>query len=342
MRAWRVARWLPVALLAIIAQVAGAQDQVDVLCGVAVPWCESLAEAFRAETGIAVTITLKEPTVALAALAAERDAPRHDVWYSGSGDMHVRAAAIGLLDEYRSPLLPLLHDWALHQAEQAKGRSIGAHAGVVGIGYNSKALANKRLAEPRCWADLGKPEYRGEMQVANPSSSPAGYLMLATLVQVFGEDRAFELLKAMHHNATRYAVTTSGAIRAVARGETTIGVAMLHDGVAEIVNGFPVKLVVPCEGTGYDVGSIAVVTGAPHPANARRFYDWVLAPGGQRIAAGGRNFVYPANRDAAAPVFAPEPDDLRLIRFDFGKYATAAERKRLIEKWERDVHASPR
>ena len=33
---------------------------------------------------------------------------------------------------------------------------------------------------------------------------------------------------------------------------------------------------------------------------------------------------------------------LRLIRYDFVKYATGAERKRLLEKWERDVHAQPR
>jgi len=338
----RTARWMSATLLAIVAQAAVAQDQVDVLCGVAVPWCESLADAFRSETGIAVNITLKDATAALASLAAERDAPKHDVWYSGSGEMHVRAVEIGLLEEYRSPLLPLLHDWALRQSEQAKGHAIGAHAGVIGIGYNSKALANKRLAEPRCWADLGKPEYRGEIQFVNPSSSRAGYLTLATLVQIFGEERAFELLKAIHRNAAGYAITEAGAIRAVARGETTIGVAMLHDGVAEIVNGFPVILVVPCEGTGYDVGSIAVVTGAPHPANARRFYDWALTPAAQKIAAGGRNFQYPANRDAAVPVFAPDADDLRLIRYDFARYGSAAERKRLLEKWERDVHASPR
>ena len=102
------------------------------------------------------------------------------------------------------------------------------------------------------------------------------------------------------------------------------------------------KLVFPCEGTGYDVGSIAIVTGAPHPANARRFYDWVLTPGAQRIAAGARNFEYPANRDAVAPIHAPEVDDLRLIRYDFARYGTAAERKRLLDKWERDVYASPR
>jgi iron(III) transport system substrate-binding protein len=68
----------------------------------------------------------------------------------------------------------------------------------------------------------------------------------------------------------------------------------------------------------------------------------VLTPVAQRIAASSRNFQYPANRDAADPASAPDSDDLRLIRYDFVRYGTAAERKRLLEKWERDVHAAPR
>ena len=152
-----------------------------------------------------------------------------------------------------------MHDWALRQGELARGRAIGVHAAVVGIGYNSKALANKRLPEPRCWADLARPEYRNELHFVNPSASRVGYTTLATLVQVFGEERAFELMKAIHRNTGNYAVTANGAIRAVARAEATIGVAMLHDGATEIANGFPVQLIVPCEGTGYEVGSIALV-----------------------------------------------------------------------------------
>ena len=53
---------MSVTLLALVAQAAVAQGQVDVLCGVAVPWCESLADAFQMETGIAVNITLKDAT----------------------------------------------------------------------------------------------------------------------------------------------------------------------------------------------------------------------------------------------------------------------------------------
>ena len=87
-------------------------------------------------------------------------------------------------------------------------------------------------------------------------------------------------------------------MRAAARGETTIGVTFLHDGVTEIANGFPMKIVVPCEGTGYEVGSMSIVKGARNPANARRFYDWALTPAAQKIGGDTRNFQCLSNSDA--------------------------------------------
>jgi len=322
--------------------VASAQEDVDVLCSVSVAWCEALARAFRVDSGIAVNITFKDPSDALAHAVAEKDDPRHDVWYTSNGESHLRAAETGLIDAYQSPLAPLLHDFARQQGELARGRAVGTFAAVVGIGYNSKALANKQLPEPHCWTDLARPEYRNELRFPNPSSTRVGYTSITTLVQLFGEERAFELMKAIHRNATAYSITGTGAMRAVARGEATIAVTMLHDGASEIANGFPVRLVVPCEGTGYEIGSVAVMTKARHPANARKFYDWVLTPAAQRLAASARHFEYPANRDVPPDARLPAIDDGRLIRYDFVKYSASSEHQRLLEAWERDVHALPR
>jgi spermidine/putrescine-binding protein len=64
-------RWLALAALAIVANVASAQGEVAVFCGLSVTWCESLARAFRADTGIVVKITLKDAADAVAHVAAE-------------------------------------------------------------------------------------------------------------------------------------------------------------------------------------------------------------------------------------------------------------------------------
>jgi iron(III) transport system substrate-binding protein len=342
MRLFLVAGWLSSAVSCIVCAPAFAQGELAVVCSVPIPWCEAVAAVYLKETGISVNITVKDAGDALSQLAAERATPKHDVWFAGAGESHLRAAEIGLLQEYRSPLLPNLHDWAVRQAEDSHWRSVGLYAGVLGIGYNSRSLEQKRLREPKCWSDLGKPEYRGEVQMANPISSRTGYIALVTLVQILGEDPAFDLLKGLHRNVRTYPRTGGGAIRAASRGETTIGVTLLHDAMTEIVNGFSISLVLPCEGTGYEIEAMSIVAGAPHMADAKRFYDWALTPAAQRIAGDSKNFHVPSNKATRVSTVIASLGDLRLIRFDFQRYFAAAERKRLLEKWDREVNAMQR
>jgi iron(III) transport system substrate-binding protein len=337
-----IARRLAVVVMSCVATVAFAQGEINVFCNVPLPWCEAMTAAFAKETGIRVRLTQKGAVDSLAQITAERADPKHDVWYAGAGDAHLQAADLGLTDEHKSPLLPQLYDWAVRQAEQSKFRTVGIYTAVLGIGYNTDALAKKGLPEPKCWTDLARPEYRGEIQMTNPTASPSAYATIPTLVQIFGEDKAFELLKAVHRNTNGYPRTATGAIRAAARSETTIAVTFLHEAVTEIVNGFPIKLVVPCEGTGYELGSISIIKGAPNPENARKFYEWALTPAAQRIGPDMKHFQMPSNKATPIPPEAPKMSDVSLIAYDFAKYGSASERTRLLEKWDREVFASPR
>ena len=38
---------------------------------------------------------------------------------------------------------------------------------------------------PQCWKDLTKPEYKGEIQIADPQSSGTAYTALATFAQLW-------------------------------------------------------------------------------------------------------------------------------------------------------------
>jgi iron(III) transport system substrate-binding protein len=319
-----------------------AQAQLNVVCSVPAPWCEAIATQFERDTGIKMSWSQKAAGEAMAQIAAERANPKLDVWYAGSGDPHLQAAEQGLTEEYRSPHLPQLYDWAVKQAEQSKYRTVGLFVGALGVGYNTELLAKKKLPEPKCWADLANPAYRDEIQIANPNASGTAYMTIATFVQIFGEDRAFELLKGMHRNTNSYPRAGAGAIRAVGRGETTIGVTFLDDGLVDIAAGFPVKLVAPCEGTGYQVGSMSIVKGAKNMDNAKRFYDWALTPAGQSLVAATKNFQTMSNKATPVPAGGIRMADIKLIGYDFAKYGSATERKRLLEKWDRDVYALPR
>jgi iron(III) transport system substrate-binding protein len=122
----------------------------------------------------------------------------------------------------------------------------------------------------------------------------AAYLVIATLVQMMGEDAAFAYLEALHKSVSAYPKAGPGPVKAVARGEAAVSVGLLHAGPREALAGFPVKTVVPC-----------------NPEAAKTFVDWALTPAAQRLAAEVRQFM-------------------------------AAERQRLIARWNREVGSQPK
>ena len=105
-------------------------------------------------------------------IKAEARNPKGDVWWGGAGDPHLQAAEEGLTEEYVSAVAPSLHPGARNQAAAANNRTVDIYAGVLGIGYNSEQLERLGLEPPACWADLTKPDYRGEAQMANPRAFP--------------------------------------------------------------------------------------------------------------------------------------------------------------------------
>jgi iron(III) transport system substrate-binding protein len=335
--AWAVAAGLVVAA----ASTASAQRQLNVICPVQAEWCNLAAVEFERETGIKTTMTLKGSGESFAQIAAEKASPKLDVWFGGTGDPHLQAAEQGLLEEYK-PLLAQLQPWAQKQAEQSRYRTVGIYLGALGIAYNTELLAKKKLAPPSCWKDLIKPEFAGELQMANPNASGTAYTAIATLVQVFGEDEAFIYLKALHRNINNYPRSGVAPVKAVARGETAASVSFIHDAVTEAQAGFPVRSAAPCEGTGYEIGSLSIIKGARNPDNARKFVDWALTAKAQALGAQSKQFQIPSNVNAPVSPLSPKIADIKLINYDFAKYGTSAERKRLLEHWDREVGSQAR
>lgn len=130
---------------------------------------------------------------------------------------------------------------------------------------------------PKCWKDLTKPEYKGEIQIADPQSSGTAYTALATFAQLWGDDQAFDYLKQLNANVSQYTKSGIAPARNAARGETAIGIGFLHDYSLEKEQGAPLELISPCEGTGYEIGGVSILKGARNLDNAKLFVDWVLS-----------------------------------------------------------------
>jgi iron(III) transport system substrate-binding protein len=342
-----VRRRVAAALLVLLCGSPGmaqAQDalQVNIICSVQAEWCNLMQTVYARTTGVKVNMSLKGSGEALAQLIAEKANPKTDIWFGGTGDPHLQAAEQGLSLEYKSPSLTNLHPWAQQQAAQSQYRTVGIYSGPLGFGYNPELLAKKKLAAPKSWADLLKPEYKGEIQVANPASSGTAYTMIATLVQLMGEEKAFDYMKALHKNIATYTRSGTGPIKAVARGETTISISFVHDGPGERMQGFPVETVTPAEGTGAEIGSMSLIKGARNLEAAKKFYEWSLTAASQEMGAAAKQFQLPSVKTAKLDPQVPDFKKIKFINYDYAKYGSSTERRRLIARWEKEVNSLPR
>ena len=224
---------------------AAAQGNLTLYCSVQEELCRAMVAAFEKDSGIKVAMTRKSSGEVYAQIKAESANPKGDIWWGGTGDPHLQAAEEGLTEEYKSPNMADLHPWAVKAWDDSKGRTVGIYSGALGFGYNVKTIAQKKLPEPKCWADLLDPKFKDEVQVADPNSSGTAYTLLATMVQIMGEEKGFDYLKKLHKNVNQYTKSGAAPAKATSLGETAVGIVFMHDMVAMGMENPDVKTVAP-------------------------------------------------------------------------------------------------
>lgn len=324
------------ALGAVMAAGAVSAQSLSVVCSNEQAWCDLMAQNFKIDTGIDVAMVRKSTGEVLAQVRAEAGNPKIDVWWGGTGDPHLIAANEDLTVPSGVDTSGLL-GWAQNMTEMSGGKAIGVHVGLLGMLYNTEVLAEKGLPAPACWKDLAKPEYKGEITVSNPQSSGTAYTQLATLVQLFGEDEAFKLLAEIGANVNQNTKSGSAPGKMAARGETTIAVGFMHDMVNLKKQGFPVEIVSPCEGTGYEVGAVSVINGTPNMDAAKKWVEYVISAEAQTRGLEVGVFNIPSNPGSETDPDAPDMEAVKLIDYDFATYGSSETRERLLARWEADV-----
>jgi iron(III) transport system substrate-binding protein len=328
-------------LAPVFTLTAQAQSQsVNVICGTDLPWCDAAAREFTKKTGIQANSVRMPGGEALARIKAEKDNPKTDIWWAGTGDPFLQAAEENLLEAYRPSSYNQLETWSQNQYKISGDRVGGFYSGAIGFGVNTEALKKKNLPVPKCWADLLKPIYKGEIESSNPATSGGAYTIVAGLAQIMGEDKSFEYQKALHKNVVQYTRSSTAQAKNVARGEVSIGISFVHGFITEIENGFPVDVVVPCEGTSYEVGGIALIKGARNLENGKKFYDYMMSAEGQSLGATVKNYQQPANKTTPPNAKILQADKVKLVDYDFKKYGSSETRKQIIGRWEKEISAA--
>lgn len=341
----RVVGWVLVVMLTAFSVASAAPaGRVTVLCSPNPAWCDAVKAEFPRATGIALDFVRLSSGEALARLRAERQNPSFDVWFGGTGDPHIVANEEGLTDFVRPDAWNDLRAELREAVTGPRGPMyMPLYAGILGWAINARLLKEKNLPVPRTWRDLADSRYRGLVAYPNPNTSGTGYTLLATLVQVYGETAAFDLLKRIHRNITEY--TRSGAApgQLTGRGEIAVGITFVHDAVDQVLQGFPITYNASSDGTGYEIGGLSLVKATPNRANALAFINWALTPAAQALAAErGQSYQIPSNSKTPVPRTAPRFQDFKVIKYDFLKFGSQSVRDGLVKKWTEQVFPLPK
>lgn len=316
-----------------------ADGRLTVYCSAQNSVCEQEVRAFGEKYHVNAKFIRASSGSTLAKLQAEQRNPQADMWYGGTFDTHLQAAQMGLLAPYVSPKLAEVIPAFKDPGKLGKQYSSVVYMGVLGFGVNRDRLAKLGIKNvPKCWKDLLDPRLKNEIQIADPQSSGTAYTAIATFVQLWGEKKAFDYLKALDKNISQYPKSGTTPSRNTARGETAIGIGFLQNYTFEREKGAPIDVIVPCEGTGYELGGVSIVKNARNMKNAKLFVDWALSQEAQEMSwKKAQSHHILTNVNATSAPYALNPSQLKLIDYDFSQYGKKAVRKHLIDKWVHDV-----
>ena len=297
-------------------QESGSEDKGSLVfyAGLQEDHAAMIAEEFEAETGIKTDFVRMSSGEILARLKAEKDNMSASVWYGGPVDGIVAASEEGIIENYISPEAVNIKEGFAHP----DGIWTGIYIGYLGFVGNKKILEEKGLEMPQSWADFLKPEYNQEIVVAHPGSSGTAYTMLATMVQMLGEDEAMEYFKKFSPQVRQYTKSGTAPGRMAGLGETTVGITFLHDAIKYKKEGYTdIVISAPLEGTGYEIGGVALLKNSPDMDNGKIFIDWVLSKRVQEMGKTVGSFQFLTNKDALPPEEALPIKDTKLINYDF-------------------------
>jgi iron(III) transport system substrate-binding protein len=318
------------------ASPAGSADitgELNLLCVVELDWCEGqVAEFNKIYPGIIVNWARLSSGESLTRLRNEAANPQFDVWWGGPVDSYIAAAQEGLLEPYDSPNAVNLRDPRLMKAEDNSW--YGIYIGTLGFATNTNYLAeHPEVSAPTSWDDLIKPEWQGQILVAHPSSSGTSYTHLCAIIQMRGEEAAWEYERALTNNVLQFTKSGSAPARFVGAGEAAVSIVFSHDIVKQIEQGLPLKLTFPAEGTGYEIGGTAMVKGAKNPELAKLWIDWALTPAAQEL---GRKYkAYQAPTVIGAEASRPELLEVNLIDYNF-EYC-GSNKKAFVDRFTNEV-----
>ena len=260
---------------------------------------------------------------------AEKDNMQADaIWGVGATNMLVFKNA-GLLEPYAPKGLDRIQP--LFRDKASPPSWVGLDIYISAFCFNTEVAKKHNLPAPSSWADLAKPVYKGHLVMPNPASSGTGYLSVVSILQRMGEAEGWKYLDAIHPNMAEYTKSGSKPCKDAAAGERAIGVSFEYVAVEMKKKGAPVEMVLPKEGSGYEIEANGLTKkGAKNPA-ARQFLDWAITDESMKVAFQ----FFAAVGVAGMPVPEGLPKDISKVVFPNDFDWSAKNRDRILAEWQK-------
>lgn len=291
-------------------------------------------ETFKAQYGVEVTCLDMSSGEALERIRAESENPQGDVLFGTTNLSHVNLAADGLTEAYKGAGWNVLPDGP---SKDPDGLWTGFYYGVLGFACSPERLEEIGAPCPSSWADLLDPIYKGEIVIASPAASGTSYTVLSGLVQLMGEDAAFEYYQEFAKNVAQFTSSGSAPGKMAAAGEFAVGISFAHDIQVQQDKGLPVLLNFPSEGTPFEIGGISIIKGAKNLAAAQAWLDYVFSPAFQRYHNDVAHRI-PIIDSVMLAEGTVGLDDVKLID-GYDPTEWAAVRDALTQRWQDEIGA---
>ncbi|CZR98952.1 MULTISPECIES: putative 2-aminoethylphosphonate ABC transporter substrate-binding protein [Clostridioides] len=210
-----------------------------------------------------------------ARLLAEKDNPQADVLWGVAATSLIILDDQGMLEPYAPKDLDKINP--VFKDDKEVPSWVGIDAWMTGITVNTKELKGKNIPIPSSYEDLTKPEYKGLISMPNPSSAGTGYLTVSAFIQIMGEEKAWEYMDKLHKNIGVYTQSGSAPAISAASGEYPIGISFGNRGIKLKEEGYPVQVVFPKEGSGWELESNALVKKDNIKEASKVFLDWAIS-----------------------------------------------------------------
>ena len=261
-------------------------------------------------------------------LIAEKDNPKADLVWGLAATSLLTLDNKNMLEPYAPKGVENIQDKFKDKGDTPKW--VGIDVFEAGITVNKEELKRKNIPVPNSFEELTRPEYKGLITMPNPASSGTGYLTVAGMLQVFGEEKGWSYLDKLHENIANY--THSGSKPAVlsAKGEYPIGISLAYRGIKEKTKGSPVEVIFPKEGLPWDLEANALIKKSDIKSEAKEFLDWAISDDIMKVYQ--KNYpIVSIKGDLSLPNEYPKDALDKLVKNDFVK--SAKDREGILDKW---------